>query len=62
MYTVMRQSDPEDSKEKSGTTSDAPGKKEYQKPGFRKMSIEEGREMLKKKGIDLDKLIRSKKS
>jgi hypothetical protein len=63
MTTFVRQASPKDSKEQSGTTPEVPEKKkEYQRPGFRKMTIDEAREMLKKKGIDLDELIRPKQS
>jgi hypothetical protein len=62
MYKFAPQSNSDHSKDQSGTSPDSPEKKEYNKPGFRKMTIEEAREMLKKKGIDLDELIRSKKS
>jgi hypothetical protein len=61
MTTFVRQFDLKESKDQSGPSPDAPEKKkEYQKPGFRKMTIEEAREMLKKKGIDLDEMIKSK--
>jgi hypothetical protein len=62
MTTFVPKSDPKDINDQSGMTPEAPEKKEYQKPGFEKLTIEKAREMLKKKGIDLDELIRSKKS
>jgi hypothetical protein len=63
MTKFVPQSDPKDFSKQSGTPPEAPEKKkEYNEPGFREMTIEEAREMLKKNGIDLDELIKSKKS